>query len=197
MSDNLMTVSVVRGSVAQVARQNGRSLAETFIGVDTVILFDCSGSMEQHDSRGGRSRYDVACSELVSIQNDHPGKLALISFATHAIFCPGGVPFPDGGTTHLERALKFAKVADVGGIRFIVISDGVPDYPEEALSLARQFVGRIDAVYVGPENDREGGRAFLDKLVKANGRNGVSVVADRAKELATKIEAFLIEAPTQ
>jgi hypothetical protein len=46
-------------------------------------------------------------------------------------------------------------------------------------------------VYVGPEDEREG-REFLARLAAANG--GQAVTADRAQQLAAKIETLLLEA---
>ena len=53
--------AMVQGSLGAVARQNGTSIAESFIECDAVILVDVSGSMAQNDSRGGQQRYKVAC----------------------------------------------------------------------------------------------------------------------------------------
>jgi hypothetical protein len=44
-------------------------------------------------------------------------------------------------------------------------------------------------IYVGPEN-HPSGRDFLQKLAQATG--GISVTADRAKELKSEIEQLLL-----
>src|SRR3990172_10796994 len=142
-----MNTQLVKGSLSAVAQQNNQSIAETFINADVIILTDTSGSMAAADSRGGRSRYDVACEELKNLQASLPGKLTLLSFSDDVIFCPSGVPFNYQGGTDLAKALQFAKVADVTGIRFIVISDGQPDNEEAALKVARTFNNRIDTIY--------------------------------------------------
>lgn len=191
----MMSTALVVGSMAQVAHQSGKSMAETFVGADAVLIVDCSSSMEQRDALGGKQRYEVAVSELARIQSSNPGKFAVIAFATTAYFCPDGNLIRPIGTTNLADALRMARIADVAGMRFIVISDGEPNNENDALNEARKFVGRIDAVYVGPENDIDGGRAFLDKLVRANGRGGIRVVADRVKELAAQLEVLMIQAP--
>lgn len=55
---------VVKGSLSDVAKATGASLAETFLSADVIVLVDTSSSMEAHDAPGGLSRYDAACKEL-------------------------------------------------------------------------------------------------------------------------------------
>ena len=186
-----MTQALVRGSLADIARQSGQSLATTFISCDVVVICDTSGSMGARDSRGGNSRYDQACYELATLQGSLPGKIGVITFSDAVMFCPNGTPLFLGGGTDLAAALKFAKVADVpGGMRFIVISDGQPDDPSGALSIARKYHNRIDTIYCGPENGH--GREFLDQLARASG--GSHVTAEKARELATSVQKLLAAA---
>lgn len=183
-----MNAAIIPGSLSAIAKHNGASLAETFVNADAVILVDVSGSMHAYDSRGGRSRYDVALDELATLQNSMPGKIAVLAFSNNTVFVPTGAPPMLSGSTDLAGALKFARMADTGDIRFVIISDGEPDDPNRALSEASRFIGRIDVVYVGPE-DRPFGRDFLTRLAASKG--GVSVTADRAFELAAKTQLLL------
>lgn len=180
--------AMVQGSLGAVARQNGTSIAESFIECDAVILVDVSGSMGQNDSRGGQQRYKVACEELARLQKNMPGKIAVLSFSDATKFCAGGVPGFDMGGTDLTRALKFAKMADVTGMRFFVISDGCPDNEDSALTEARKFKNRIDTIYVGDESNRNA-IDFLKRLAAASG--GVHVDAARVLELSAKMELLL------
>jgi hypothetical protein len=182
------TNALVKGSLSAVAQQNNQSIAETFINADCIIITDTSGSMAAEDARGGKSRYDIACEELKNLQASLPGKLALLSFSDDVIFCPSGVPFNYGCGTDLARALKFAKVADVTGIRFIVISDGQPDNEEECLKVAKTFRARIDCIYVGPEGGS--GQSFLNRLAKASGGQGVT--AAKVAQLADNVQRLLL-----
>jgi len=179
---------IIPGSIGAVAQQNNQSIAETFMNADVIILVDTSGSMDQHDSRDNRSRYEVACEELKNLQAHLPGKLALLSFSSDVLFCPNGIPFNYQGMTDLAKALKFAKMADIKGIRFIVISDGEPDSESQALDVAKTYKARIDTIYVGPEGGD--GEAFLRKLAKASGGQGVT--AAKVKELAGAVEKLLL-----
>ena len=182
-----MNNSIVAGSIGAVAQQSGKSIAESFVNADVVIVVDTSGSMEACDSRGGKSRYDVACEELKSLQASLPGKLALLSFSDGVQFCPNGIPWQYGGGTDLAKALKFAKMADVTGMRFIVISDGEPSSESEALNVAKTYKNKIDTIYVGPENGD--GQEFLRKLAKASGGQGVT--SAQVKELASSVKHLL------
>ncbi len=182
-----MNNSIIPGSIGAVAQQNGKSIAESFINADVVIVVDTSGSMEACDSRGGKSRYDVACEELKSLQASLPGKLALLSFSDDVQFCPNGIPWQYGGGTDLAKALKFAKMADVTGMRFIVISDGEPSNESLALNVAETYKNKIDTIYVGPENGD--GQEFLRKLAKASGGQGVT--SAQVKELASSVKHLL------
>jgi hypothetical protein len=100
----------------------GKSIAELFTNAEVVTIVDVSGSMNISDSREDKSRYEIACEELATIQRNKPGKVAVISFSDNAVFCPGGVPMYQGGGTELTKALRFAKIADVPGINIVVIS---------------------------------------------------------------------------
>ncbi len=180
--------AVVKGSIRAVAESAGESIALAFLSADIVCIVDVSGSMSMCDSRGGKARYDVACSELAQLQVDNPGKIAVIAFSNDTRFCPGGVPVYIGGGTDLASALRFAQVAD-GTVRFIVISDGEPNDEDEALRVARQFTSKLDTVFVGPESERRGAE-FLKKLAAACG--GQHVTAKYADKLADRVQTLML-----
>ena len=184
------TALVASGSLGALAAANKTSIAESFVNAEVVFLVDVSGSMAACDSRGGRARYDVALEELALLQQRNPGKLAIIAFSDSAVFVPYGQPPMLSGGTNLAGALRFARVADVDGMRFVVISDGEPNDEYSALQEAALYRGRIDVVYVGPE-DAPFGRQFLSRL--ANARGGQVVTADRVCELASKTQFLLAD----
>jgi len=185
------STSMVVGSLSEIAAKTGGSLAETFCSADVVVIVDTSGSMGARDSRRGESRYHIACEELAKLQVNMPGKLAVIAFSERTVFCPSGVPEFIAGGTNLAGALKFAKIADIPPMRFIVISDGQPDSEEDALCEATAYQCKIDCVYVGPEDDIVGARKFLEKL--ANAHKGKAVVAKCADQLAERVSTLLLQ----
>lgn len=181
--------SIVTGSIGAIAKQTGKSIAETFISAEVVIIVDTSGSMSATDSRGGKSRYAVACEELAALQENLPGKVAVIAFSHDVMFCPSGNPVNFGGGTDMAKALQFARVADIPGMQIILISDGEPDDPDKTLSIAARYRSKIATIYVGSETNPVG-RKFLEKLSHTTG--GQSVTVDCAKNLKSGIETLLL-----
>lgn len=179
---------ILAGSLADVAAQNKQSIAETFINADAVVLIDTSASMDTCDSRENRKRYDVACEELKALQAALPGKLAVLSFSSRTIFCPSGVPLFQQGGTDMADALKFAKVADVPGIRFILVSDGEPDSPSATLEQAHRYRNKINTIYVGSEI-RPQGRDFLAQLAAISG--GQAATTYQVNNLVASVQKLL------
>lgn len=184
-----METAIVPGSLSALAKQENKSIAETFVNADLVVIIDTSGSMSTHDSRGGKSRYEVACEELANLQTNHPGKIAVLAFSNEVMFCPNGTPMYFGGGTDMAKALQFAKVADVPGMQFILISDGEPDDENETLAIACTYRNKISTIYVGPE-ETPFGREFLQRLAQATG--GQMITVDRARELKAGIERLYL-----
>jgi len=181
--------AIVPGSLQAIAQQQGMSLAESFVQAAAVVVVDVSGSMAAQDAPGGKSRYEAMLAELAALQANLPGKVAVVAFSDRPMFVPGGQPPLLGGTTDMAAALRFVKVADVPGMRFVLISDGEPKDPGETLQVARTFQQRIDGVYVGPEA-RDGGRAFLEQLTRASG--GQTLTAALVKNLALETQRLLM-----
>jgi hypothetical protein len=179
---------LVYGSLQDVAQRSGKGVAHTFLSVDALVMVDTSGSMVMTDCQNNRSRYDLACEQLIRLQRDLPGKIGVISWNDYARFCAGGIPTSPCGGTDMAGVLKFVKPADNTSIKLILISDGEPDDEDKALKLASQFKSKIDCIFVGPESSP--GREFLRRLAMATG--GISVsqsVADIAnlQQTVTKL----------
>ncbi|NPV77942.1 MAG: VWA domain-containing protein [Anaerolineae bacterium] len=184
-----MNTAIIPGSLGALAKQEGKSLAESFVNADLIVIVDTSGSMSSNDSKNGKSRYETACEELAALQENHPGKIAVLSFSNEVIFCPSGIPTNLGGGTDMAKALQFAKIADVPGMQFILISDGEPDDETKTLQVARTYQNKISTIYVGPE-ERPTGRDFLQRLAAATG--GQTITVDRARELKAGIEKLYL-----
>ena len=186
MTNDLM---IAKGSLLDVANQNKITLAETFVNCDGVAIVDISDSMNASDSRGGKSRFDVAREELKILQEHFAGKLAIVAFNDDPQFCSNGILPPAHGRTALDKALVMAKIADaIPDFKFFVISDGEPNGEELALSIAQTYQNPIHTIYVGAEDGY--GREFLKKL--SNIRHGKFDTSFRvAESLSDKIAGLL------
>lgn len=180
---------IVPGSISAMAQTTGKALALSMMSVDIVILVDTSGSMATCDSRGGKSRYTVACEELQKLQASNPGKILVLSFSDNTEICLGGIPRFQMGGTYVTQALKFAKQYDLPDMKFFFIGDGEPADEYQALEVAKSYTNHISTIFVGPENNPLG-LNFLRQLAMATG--GQHVTADRAKELASSISTLLL-----
>lgn len=183
--------AIIKGSIGQIAKDSGKTIAETFINADAVVLVDTSGSMSTQDAPGGVSRYEAACKELAGLQTSLPGKVAVLSFSDTVQFCPTGTPTDLRGGTDLAGALRFAKMADVPGMRFVVISDGEPESRDLALTVARTYTNKIDTIYIGSELQRAG-RDFLESLARASGGVHVTTGAAGLGALGQTVERLLL-----
>ena len=181
-----MNNQLVKGSLSALSERDNMSLAESFLNVDAILLVDMSGSMSAHDAPGGISRYEAAEAELVRLQEENPGKIAVIAFSGTVEFCPSGRPQRLGGGTNMAQALRFVKPAD-GLARIILISDGEPDDKMAVLNVAYSFESHIDTVYIGPEGGR--GAKFLAKLAKQAG--GMAAMSKAPGMLAENVTLLL------
>jgi len=129
MTTTAKSSALITGSLGAIAQRDNMTLAESFLSADAILIVDMSGSMGAHDAPDGLSRYEAAENELRRLQEENPGKIAVIAFSDTAEFAPTGIPRRMGNGTNLTGALRFVKPADGTGVRFIVISDGEPDEP--------------------------------------------------------------------
>jgi len=184
-------LTVAKGSLLDVANQNKITLAETFLNCDGVAIVDISSSMDACDSRGGKSRYEVAREELKILQENFAGKLAIIAFSHEPVFIASGILPPPCGSTALDKALIMAHLADsIPDFKFFVVSDGEPDSEESALMIARTYQNPIHTIFVGAEDGS--GREFLKKL--SNLKRGTFDTSFRAAESLSDKLAGLLEA---
>lgn len=185
-----MSKDIVVGSLAQIAERDNKSIAETFLSCEVVVLIDVSGSMSGVDFGDGKSRWQRACDELALLQSRQQGKVAVVGFSSMPVFVPGGVPPHPSGGTRMAAALEYTKIADVEGITFFLISDGEPtDGQEQVLAVARTYRNKINTIFCGPEGGA--GQWFLSQLAEASG--GRFATAEKVVELASTVETLLLE----
>jgi hypothetical protein len=134
----------------------------------TVILADCSGSMEELVDR--RRKADILQDALDQVLPGLPAA-HVVAFASIAVdIARGGrLPPPSGGTA-LHLALDHASRQRPGHV--LVISDGHPDDEAAAIAAVDRLRATIDVIYCGPDGDR----AAIEFLRRLAARRGGSVV---------------------
>ena len=186
-----MNKSIVKGSLSAISKKENKSLAESFMSCDTLLLVDMSASMADEDTPESIPRYEQAERDVIRLQGKYEGKVALVCFSSTVQFCPTGVPVRLMGGTDLLAALKFIKPADDCGIKLILISDGEPHRKDQCLQYASQLKSQIDVVYVGPSDDAYGGQAWLQKFAAATG--GQYIQSDNTGELFLPTEQLMLK----
>lgn len=167
MNDSNTKLTILPGSVADMAARNQGQMIPPAL----VVIFDISYSMRAEDAKlkDGKttSRFLAGSEQLIELQAQYPGQLVLIDFGDVAQVRPGGYPDePNGMNTYLAPGLKLAKELDTGVMKFVVISDGLPQDEYEALEVGQTFLAGIDTIAIGNVNT---GADFLQKLAKATG----------------------------
>lgn len=151
-------------------------------GAVTLVL-DFSSSMGRSMMNGQR-RVDGLREAVRQIQVEAPTSM-MAFYGQQAGFVTSIEPLTPCGGTPLGLALRLA--VSSGCPRVIVISDGQPNDPMEALDAGRQL-GRCDTIYVG---DGEIGREFLRQLAEHTG--GIAFDGDltKVKELVGMVVGLL------
>ena len=188
MRESGKSLQVVPGSLKAIADAGGMDVMSVLMDVEAIILLDQSGSMAAHDTRDGRSRYNVADEELQNLQAMYPGKLALVEFSDRAQFCPGGMPTRMGRGTNMIAPLEWIVASGADGLfDIIMVSDGEPDEESRTLDFARRMKGAIHTIHIGPDGGY--GADFLRRLAAATG--GRRFEADKPGELGAGVIALL------
>lgn len=179
----------IKGSLATVAKENKMRLANAFLNVKAVVAIDVSGSMESRDAGNGQSRFDAALTQLIKLQRDFPGQVAIVSFDDQSKFHANGLPTLRGGGTDMNAALELVKPFDGTSAKIILISDGEPYDETGTLQTARAFKSKIDTIFVGSETSP--GRDFLRRLSALTGGLSVNNETQKLGELSQNISLLL------
>lgn len=114
----------------------------------SILLLDISGSMGAVIS--GKRKIDILRGAL-----NRPLEPDEMAFAFNSICEPipdlRAIPDPLGGTA-LHFAIKAIKPHKPR--QTLIVCDGKPDDPAQALSAARSLSGVINTLYIGPDSDR-------------------------------------------
>jgi Mg-chelatase subunit ChlD len=160
-----------------LARRSLSDLVKTRMQVSLLVV-DCSGSMAETTDKGER-KIDALRTVVAEVRERVACKVLAFGHAWQPEIVDA-VPEPSGGTP-LHDAITTAK--GHRATHLIVVSDGIPDSQTAALEAARDFGGKIDAVYVGPKGGP--GPQFMQQLAGLTG--GTSDALDLAqKELVGK-----------
>lgn len=176
-----------RGSLAETQKQKAITFAEAFLSVEAIICVDVSGSMSANDvaAEGGPcSRHSEAGRQLQRLQQRFPGRLAVVAFSDNAEFRPDGTLPSIQSSTNLLGALQFISPASSCGLKFIVVSDGCPDSPEETLRYAKTLHNKIDCIHIG---SLERGKKFMEDLARCSGGSAVEESVLELENIVTKL----------
>ena len=139
-------------------------------GGSVTLVLDFSSSMKCNMANG-RRRVDGLREAVRQIQAEAPTSMLAFS-GREASFVTTISNLEPAGGTPLSLALRLA--ADNGCTRVIVVSDGRPNDPMDALAVG-QRLGRCDTIYVGDGDGRE----FMRQLAERTG--GVAFDGDLAQ----------------
>lgn len=167
---------------ANLVRQAERSLEVGLDGLvrdeeNVMFLIDTSGSMWGEPIENLR--------KVVRDVNPRGNGIPMIAFGgpyDAEVRFVDVVPDPAGGTP-LDVAIPYAK--EYGATRLVVVSDGVPNLPDQAMEAARDFGGKIDVVYIGGAGDY--GSQFLEELAKLTGGKRTEGDISDPKAIAGKV----------
>ncbi|KKL77451.1 hypothetical protein LCGC14_2034730 [marine sediment metagenome] len=160
--------AVAEGSIFDAASRRGDKPEETLADADVVIMLDCSSSMSEGIAGGTETRYDEAKKAVADIQRAFPGRVVLVSFASHAQLELTGIPQSPNGSTNMREALEIAKQFDGLDTKFYLVSDGFPDSQGTVLELAKTFEDPINVIFIGDDYTMSG-MEFLGKVADITG----------------------------
>lgn len=126
----------------------------------SIILIDVSGSMAE-TIESHKRKIDLLREALDRPLFEHEVAVAFHSVVLR-LYSLQDIPEPCGGTA-LHAAI--AQSIPYLPARTLVISDGKPDDPKQALCLAEKLSGIINTLYIGLEQDTEA-RAFMRQLAR-------------------------------
>jgi Mg-chelatase subunit ChlD len=168
-----------------VARHQSRQQATTN---NRFVLADVSGSMSE--MAGNYSSKIELLKKALSDPSLDWSTQQLVAFGSFPenISHPSLLPRPAGGTA-LHSALDFITPNQPQHI--LVISDGQPDSRDAALKAADKITGKIDVIYIGPDDDFEAIRFMYELAGRTGGRVVVNDLRKLPKQLPATIQKLL------
>lgn len=168
-----------------VARHQSRQQATTH---NRFVLADVSGSMAEM-AGNYTSKIELLKKALSDSSLDwSTQQLVVFGSFPEKISHPSLLPHPAGGTA-LHTALDF--IAPSQPIHILVISDGQPNSRDAALKAADAISGKIDVIYIGPDDDFEAIRFMYELAGRTGGRVVVNDLRKIPKQLPATIQKLL------
>ena len=128
-----------QGSIFQTANDKGLKTEEVLMDADVVMMVDQSTSMRGESQEGAQEA-------VKRLQNQFPGRVVLLEFATFANWKFDGKLTGPSGNTNLCDALEKCLELDDGEMKFFLVSDGAPNDVDGAYDLADHFISPINTV---------------------------------------------------
>jgi Mg-chelatase subunit ChlD len=150
----------------------------------SLLLVDCSGSMDSWLTRSHERRIDALRKIVRDLRETHPVPVA--AFGGGGVTLIDDVPEPTGGTP-MHSGIEYGHRE--GATHLIVITDGHPDSERATFEAAERFGGPVDVFYVGDGNDS--GARFAKELAKRTGGTAHLSSLEKPKELTTTIVGLL------
>jgi len=161
----------LRGSPAELASREKTGLTEIlYRGCRCLVVGDNSGSMLDRDAPGNITREKQAVRVTELLYKEFEGQFLLIEFSDKVEVWPTGTFSGQHGGTALELALQYLldlHADEIDGMKIIVVSDGLADWPDRCLELGAKFKIPIQTIHCGSDSDQVG-RAFLTDLAKVS-----------------------------
>lgn len=181
--------SLQRGSLNDIVTARKKKVEDEQKKKERFLLLDCSGSMGE-SIENGRAKIDALREIVKSLQAKTTFTTVIFPAQTGAMISdeiPGA-----GGNTPLHSALELTMKYPVRHI--VIVSDGMPDDSQAALSLARDLKGRgvkIDVFYVGPRPHP--GEDFLRQLsAETGGQFESTSLGHNDREMIASIERKML-----
>lgn len=176
--------TATKGSLADLARASRRSM----------LLADCSGSMNECISATGERKIDALRKLHADLIQTHPIPTAAFGIMTYSLSEPQirlmdtgqTLPEPSGGTP-IDLAIEYAHAQ--GANHIVLITDGIPDSEDRAFAAARAFGQPIDCFYIG--NGRDAGAQFARRIADMTGGSINLTDLTNPKELKAGILGLL------
>ncbi len=155
---NLQRKEQIEGFDNKIKKHDG--LLGALDSNDKVLLLDFSGSMGCHHEN--KRLYKHLIDAVGRYENEYP----MIAFRCTSNMIASLEMERPGGSTNLTGALQLALEEGGPSTEYIVVGDGLPDYPEQSLVYAKNNKMKISTIFIG---NHPRGLRFMERLATETG----------------------------